>query len=349
MAAGEDDDAMPGQDSFIDVVCNMVGILIVLVMIVGVRATGADSEPQSTASPIRAAAGYKPADADAVSELSDRQRQALRAQREIEDAVQRLADLGAQSTLVDARRQQLSLVKAAVEQDVQQRRSKLTAEEQRQFDVQRQIAEAEVKLHQLTQEQISLVAASTVIEEIECVPTPIAREVTGESVHIQLRNGLLAVLPTDELLAEVHRRGFDYLRGGLNHRNYAEEMFGPIDGFRMRVLVARREEQRIPGAPMEPDDDRPGLFLKFNFFPTSDDLGQPIEQALLPDSKFMLTLRSAKTAAPSVVAWVYGDSYAELRTLKRAMWKVGTPLAVNPMVEGYPIGFVSGGSRVVAQ
>ncbi|RIK75565.1 MAG: hypothetical protein DCC67_15135 [Planctomycetota bacterium] len=35
----ESDEGMAGQDSFIDVVCNMVGILIVLVMIVGVRAT----------------------------------------------------------------------------------------------------------------------------------------------------------------------------------------------------------------------------------------------------------------------------------------------------------------------
>ena len=39
MEQHDDDDSMPGQDSFIDVVCNMVGILIDLVMIVGVRAS----------------------------------------------------------------------------------------------------------------------------------------------------------------------------------------------------------------------------------------------------------------------------------------------------------------------
>jgi len=32
-----EDDSMPGQDSFIDVICNMVGILITLVVVNGMR------------------------------------------------------------------------------------------------------------------------------------------------------------------------------------------------------------------------------------------------------------------------------------------------------------------------
>jgi hypothetical protein len=349
---GEEDDALPGQDSFIDVVCNMVGILIVLVMIVGVRATGANSEPTADGPPaaIRAtAASYAAADDATASQLQAERERAMHAHKEIEDAVERVVDLGVQSVVVDARRQQLSIVKAAVEQEIAERRAKLSGKDQRQFDVQRQIAEAEIKLHELTQEQISVVAESAQVETIECVPTPIAKEVTSETVHVRLKHGLLGVLPVEELMHEVERRGVDYLRNGLSHRNYAEEMFGPIDGFRMRFLVARRDELGAPGAPLGEGGDQSRIFLKFAFLPMSEQIGQPIEQALLPDSKFMAALRAKRSTTPTVVAWVYGDSYAELRTLKRAMWNAGTPLAVNPAVDEYPIAIATGGARMVAQ
>ena len=37
----------PGQDSFLDIVANLVGILIILVMVIGVRAKGAWVESAS--------------------------------------------------------------------------------------------------------------------------------------------------------------------------------------------------------------------------------------------------------------------------------------------------------------
>jgi hypothetical protein len=349
---GEDeDDALPGQDSFIDVVCNMVGILIVLVMIVGVRATGANS-PTAKSAPISATAASavpQSADSEVIRKLQEAKERAGHAKREIEDAAGQMIDLETQSILVEARRQELSLVKAAVEQDIQERRSKLSEEGQKKFDVQREIAESEIKLHQLMQEQVSLVSASPEVEKIECVPTPIAKEVTGEEIHVRLRHGLLAVLPTEELLAEVERRGVDYIRNGLNHRNQAEEVYGPIDGFRMRFFVARREEEAVPGAPRATMPAPSRIFLKFTFTAVSDQVGQPVEQAMLPDSKFMRTLRTKRTANPAVIAWVYADSYAELRTLKREIWKAGLPLGVRPVVGDQPIVFVTGGSRAVAQ
>ena len=42
----------PGQDSFLDVVCNLVGIMIILVMIVGTRVKGAMLSTESTPDPV---------------------------------------------------------------------------------------------------------------------------------------------------------------------------------------------------------------------------------------------------------------------------------------------------------
>jgi hypothetical protein len=351
----EEDDALPGQDSFIDVVCNMVGILIVLVVIVGIRATAAKSPPAAAkGAPVRAtpAAYHAPTDSS-LKALRDAELEALQAQREIAEAVERVEDLAAQSVLVDAQRQQLTLLKLAVEKEIEERRAALSEEDRLQFDVQREIAEAEMKLHELTQQHIAVSSQPDDVDTVECVPTPIAKDVDGkEIVYILLKDKRLAVVPVDELMAEVERRGPDYLRNGLNHRNYAEESFGPVDGFRMRLIIARREAgAHIPGTPHDPTAHAaPEMQMVAAFTPISESAGQTVEQAMLPNSPFMAALKAKRTAAPVVFAWVYGDSYAELRALKRELWKMGTPLALRPVPDGEPIGIAThGGYRAAAQ
>ncbi len=346
MQDGEDDDAMPGQDSFIDVVCNMVGILIVLVMIVGVRASSADTPPDG-AKPHAAGNGAE-SNVAAAAELAEAQRRAERAMEEIAAAANQVADLSVQGALIEARREQLSLVRAAVEQDIQERRAKLDADGQRQFDVQRDIAAAEIKLNQLTQEQVSLLAESTEVEEIECVPTPLAKTVTGEEIHVRLKRGQLAVVPADELMNEVQRRGADHLRNGLRSRNEAEDVFGPIDGFRMRLSI-ERYSTALPGASPLNSAEPMEIVMQGVFTPVTDDVGQPLDQALLPNSAFMRALRAKRRAAPAVTVWVYPDSYGELRLLKRAMWDAGAPMAVRPLPHGQPIVFSTAGSKSAAQ
>ena len=85
------------------------------------------------------------------------------------------------------------------------------------------------------------------------------------------------------------------------------------------------------------------------FLPTSDDIGMPLEQALLPSSPFSQALRARRSAVGAVTAWVYPDSYAELRSLKKAMWEAGVPLAVRPLADGQPIIFSTLGSKSAAQ
>jgi hypothetical protein len=349
----EEDDALPGQDSFIDVVCNMVGILIVLVMIVGVRASGPPEEAARSSTDSKAAkAVTNGASDEEVRALREARAGAANAEQQIQDAVQRVVDLSAQGKLVDLRRQQLALVKATVEKEIAERREKLSSEGQRQFDVQAAIAQSEIRLNQLLQDQIAAASQSTTVEKVECVPTPIAKEATGEGVYVQLRHKRLAVIPVEELLAEVTRRGPDYLRQTLAHRNYAHELFGPIDGFRMRFYVAREERAGPPpGTPRTLDMAAPTEpLMGWKFLPVSDSVGVPVEQALLPDSQFMRALRAPRSATPTVYVWAYGDSFGELRALKRELWKSGTPLVVNPRDDDDSIGIISrGGARAVAQ
>jgi hypothetical protein len=341
----EAEDSMAGQDSFIDVVCNMVGILIVLVMIVGIRSSRSQTQPVELATADTSAL----ADEQALQRLSDAADELAEAQRDIESAVNDLADLTANAAITDARRQRLSLVKATVEQAIEERRAKLDKDSQGKFDVQRDLADAEIKLHQLQQQRISLLAQSDQVEEVECIPTPLARTVTGEEIHVRLKHKQLAVVPVDALLSEIERRGADHLRNNLRERGEAEDVFGPVDGFRMRLAVVRIASSTLPGAAPPVGPERPQVVLQGVFMPTSDHLGQPVEQSLLPTSPFMQAIRAKRANAPAVVVWVYPDSYAELRSIKRAMWDAGIPLAIRPLSTGQPIIFSSLGTKAAAQ
>ncbi|WP_428305919.1 hypothetical protein [Lacipirellula sp.] len=352
MEQNDDDDSMPGQDSFIDVVCNMVGILIVLVMIVGVRASrpeefDAAMTPKKAQPKPQQQLVEQPQLVDA-SKLKDELAKALKAKEEIEADMARIADLSVQGALTEGRREQLVLLQASVEEQIAERRAKLDASGQNQFDVQRAIAEAEIKLTQLTQEQVSLVSQTPDVEEVECVPTPLAKTVEGDEVHVRIKRGLLAVVPADALLEEVRARGGDYIRSGLRDRSAAEDVYGPIDGFRMRLSVKKHmvSVQGPPGMPMPPQAT---VELQGVFLPISEDIGQSIDQALLPTSPFMRQLKGRRTATPAVTAWVYPDSYGELRTLKRAMWEAGVLLAIRPLPHGQPIIFSTSGTKSSAQ
>jgi hypothetical protein len=295
-----EDDSMPGQDSFVDVICNMVGILITLVVVVGMRVSQIVIEPPAAVTPavVRTAAGD-------ATKLREELEVALRARRdaeyEIETALVQSTDMRINSAVIEGRREALSLLSAPEE-----------------------------------------------VEEIECVPTPLAKTVTGDEIHVRLRHGQLAIVPVDELLAEVERRGASYLRGGLEQRNQAQDVYGPIDGFRLRLSVNRIEESPQPGAlPGTPR--RAALVLQGVFTPTADDLGLALEQALLPSSPLAQRLRARKSAVGAVTVWVYPDSYAELRSLKKAMWEAGVPLAVRPLGDDQPIVFSTLGSKSAAQ
>jgi hypothetical protein len=336
---------MPGQDSFIDVICNMVGILITLVVVVGMRVSQMVIDAPTEVTPATA----RPA---AVAKLQSDLDAALRARNEARNEIVRgalqIEDMTAQEVLVAGRRDQLTLVRAEVEQSIAQRRAKLDAQSQQDFDVQREIAEAQIRLHALTQEQLSLMSAPEEVQEVECVPTPLAKTVTGDEIHVRLRHKQLAVVPVDQLLDEVERRGGSYLRGGLEQRNEANDVYGPIDGFRLRLSVERRVES-APAAALPGTPRRSMVVLKGVFLPTSDDIGMTLEQALLPVSQFSQALRARKSAVGAVTVWVYPDSYAELRALKKAMWDAGVPLAVRPLSNDQPIVFSTLGSKSAAQ
>jgi hypothetical protein len=74
-----------------------------------------------------------------------------------------------------------------------------------------------------------------------------------------------------------------------------------------------------------------------------------VEQALMPGSTLHSRLNSYQRQLPSVVIWLYTDSFDEFRPLKRALWEMGASVAVRPMQPGSLIGASPHGTKSSAQ
>ncbi len=335
----ESTEGLPGQDSFLDIVANIVGILIILVVVVGAGASRAVVEAVRQANVGPDAAELSAQLAEVENHMRDRAAKLQQARKKVL-LVSREADV------FDRKRVELNIHKQLMEEDLQARREALTAQQQQEYDVQREILQLNLKLDELDRERLRLASMETEVATIESAPTPLAKKIDGPAIHLRLRNGLVSVVPFEELAAEIEFSA-DRLRRQLSSRDEVVEVFGPIDGYRMRLRLSRtggRPTGPLAGAPVRRRVDQHATFL-----PTSPEMGAPVEQALLPGGPLAVHLRDHRRGTRAVVAWVYEDSLSDLRLLKNYLWDEGFSLAVRLLGPDQQIAAGTNGTASAAQ
>lgn len=337
---------MIGQDSFLDVVTNIVGILILLVMVVGLRSSHAVATAVGTHPALRggeaAPSAQRPV---AQDDVRDAYRAAAATEHDVRELVRRAVSTHDEAHLREHERMWLTTAVAETEQEIEARRAKLSAQDQRDFDLRRKLTEAQVTLDQLTREQVAMLSHETDVEEIECEPTPIGKVVTGKEVHVLLADDHVAVIPFEELL-ELMKDDVSANVWRLKQQDELERTIGPIDGFRLRywfirAAVVTRSES---GAMMT------GSFPRFSrcyFLPVTTPVGEPAAESLLANSEFQQFLQRLRPGT-TVTIWTYAGNFDRLRELKRAIREFGFPIAVRPLPKGMPIGASRNGSESVS-
>src|SRR4051812_30612925 len=142
-------DQMPGQDSFLDVITNIVGILILLVLVVGLRT---QRSVHNGSDPLAAE------QAIAQDELKKVTNSALTSELNVRDLVNKVGTAHNEVNFREGERQWLNTDVVAAEQEIAARRANLTKEGQRDFDVRRKLNEAQAQLDEMTRQQIALMS-----------------------------------------------------------------------------------------------------------------------------------------------------------------------------------------------
>lgn len=341
-----------GSDSFLDVVANVVGILIILMVLAGVRASRAPvtltpQEPNITTEEPRELAAV-PTLASPTEDLAERHReelaelqsQAEKLQDELNvartaaaDHEQRLSELQSQDA---ATRNRLTAVGSTLDRELstlaqsREQIAKLTAAAQsvrvKLKDRQNEIAALEKQPHKVKQLEHRITPVSRVLKENET------------ELHFRCLGGQVTLLPISELASRIKgqmERQRDVIVRAPRYRGEV----GPVRGFSMNYLVER--EVTLDGL----------VYARVSYselVPEADLDGETAAVALQSNSIFRNELRKAEPGS-TITFYVYSDSFSLYRQLQNIAHREGFAVAARPLPIGEPIGFSPSGSRSAAQ
>jgi len=330
----------PGQDSFLDIVANLVGILIILVMIVGVRAKDAMVQSKTIeATPVKDDSSRRTAVAIA-------QQTAVNLEANIGELDQKVELASRSVAMYEQQRQQIDLLTVQLKKQLDEQSQNLAAVDRDRLAQQAEALRLQQQLEDISRRRTAMQSAGRPQNKLEHIPTPLAKAVFNKEVHFRLLNGRLAFVPLDELQerlkAEAPRKVWK-----LRDADEFTEVIGPVDGFRMRYTL--RKSRKIQNTSQGPVSQTRAELKSFTLASVSDRLGEPLEEALQDSSQLSNRLADLDPNRVTITVWVYPESFRGFRTLKRYLFERGFRTASRPLPAGEPIQGSPNGSRSVAQ
>jgi hypothetical protein len=344
-------DDSAGQDSFLDVVTNIVGILIILVMVVGMQAGDAarhaavrSSEP-SAREP--AEEPVPPVVDDGRREearrLSDEVAALARTAGSLEMEVATLAEEGASvaqaAMLAASDRMDLATAVSLTRGEAEKARA--AADRRRLEEADRAARRAEIvdRIERARREKDSLARAAPKTRQVLAYPTPIGRTVNGDEIHFQIRGGRIAVIPLEELFLLARDRTRRH-SGPVTQLADRVDSVGPVRDFLLEYIIETSVDQA-----------RGQVLVRSREWvvrPISAGVGETPEEALTPGSRFSVAVSGIRPDT-TVTLWCYPDSFEAFRTVREELARRGIATAGRPLPDGAPIGGSAEGSRSVAQ
>lgn len=337
-----------GSDSFLDVVANVVGILIILMVLAGIRAKTAPVNlaeetpptPVEVAQPVIAPSPEDEAEKaarqqrlESLQTTSESLQQELdRLQLAAQDSEAKLTNLQSQDA---AQRNRV----AALASDLQGQRATVQ-ELQKETDLLEAAAQAvRVRLKKRQAEIASAEKQPNRVEQLEHRITPVSRVISENEteLHFRCQGGAVSFVPIKELGERVKAQVLRQLDVLIQHQKLARTV-GPVRGWNVDYTI---QVQLYRGAIQSADD-------LFELRPEQDIEEESSDTALRQDSAFRNELRNAEPGS-TITFWVYPDSFVLFRKLQALSHREGFTVAARPLSAGQFIGFSTTGSRSEAQ
>lgn len=321
-----------GHDSFLDIVANLVGVLIILVMVVAVRARdGAVDEQRAQTSSL------EPVDVESARFEAEGIREDI---QRIEQLLQRQAmEIAYREKERDKVLQELRVLELLV----QQQESHLDTSQQEKLQKQAMLGDLKHQLEDLEQARRTVEQMQSQPKVIQHRPTPMAKTVFGTEIHFRLFQGRITYIPWDQLIERLKQDAQQKARN-LSGEGKLTELIGPIGGFRMRYqLGVRRYLANTTDGPRM----RQGLQLEqFELIPVDPTMGEGVASAIEEGSRFLQTLGSFSSQRATVTIWVYPESFIQFQQIKTLLHQrgfacAGRPLPAGALISGSPSGSLS--------
>jgi hypothetical protein len=323
-----------GEDSFMDTIANLVGIMIILVVIVAAR-------------------GYTTAKVQARADAEERLEQldapkliAGQLDRDVEEQAEELAMYDRELMMRNAERMHLVDRVHLIEQAIDEHLKSLHDDTVQDLQSQAVISDLERELAELLKQSGNLPPSEVEVVALQHLPTPMAKTVFGKELHVMMRNNLVTVIPWD-ILIENLKQQVKHTLARNTQRDRIEDKLGPIDGFMMRYRLISRN-----GVVSDGRSSAMGRMVeldKFELEPTSEILAERVSESLRPGGRLRAELDARRSQQTTITVWVYPESFGEFRILKEMLFREGFLCAARPLPSDMRIGASPRGSSSAAQ
>ncbi|TWU26457.1 hypothetical protein Pla52o_03100 [Novipirellula galeiformis] len=336
-----------GHDAFLDIIANLVGVLIILVVVLGTQSSKVIEEikTQSERELVQVDDPDAPASDPQLEKLASFAMRAASAQSDsdrLEATVKRFdSEIELRERQRAAMLDLLTEAKAAWEAEKSKfdQNATLLAERNREYDaIIKQLAELQGERERIEGQEAPVVA-------VQHLPTPMAKKAFGDEVYFRLKGNLLSVVPQIALFKAVRDDCVPDLR--TSRTGLIKSAVGPIRGYVCRFVMNKEQEMiRINGqagirATIEP--------VRLSIEALEEPIGQPIEEMMLEGSDLHIELAGRDPATTTVVVYVYPDSFADFRKLKEYFYSRGFATDGKPMQMNHGISFAEGMPDTIAQ
>ena len=374
-----------GSDSFLDVICNIVGILIILIVVVAVKV---ERQPRAQAEAMANAAQVEPPIPDRESEYTQRQSDLDAMKQQHSRVASRLQELTSRKALLH---QEHRLVQEEMDA-LQNQLAAQTADTQRikvaQSDAENEAgklsADVERLLNILAGKEKALKNAITVIQQEESVATeakeklrqtivetvrlrevlvdtakpadssprlvhrimPVSRKTNGEEVMFRMSEGRISEVPIKELM----NLAVDRVRKRitmLQRFGRLEDVVGPIGGYKMTFAIEMNAFNSLEYLQYGGDGSKFNSFTQV-IVPDETLVAESAADSVKPGSAFRQKLESMP-ADSSVTIVVYEDSFREFAALREVAHGLQIRVAGRPLPVGTHITISASGSASRAQ
>lgn len=328
------------QDSFLDIIANIVGILILLVIVVGIRAA---MQPQIDGESDPTAGDRSAVPVLTQSMIDEQRKQLVRTELRTQETAAKAQELAREVDERDLDRIDLATYIATVEYQLEQQKAKLSQAEAERLEVRSALAETDFQWQQLMLQKVSLGNQAAPTENLLHTPTPIVRGRIKESLHLRLENGRVAIVPLDRLEKLTENRGLGGVQRDLRRQDGVARL-GPVDGFELFFVV-------ITGmSPPGPQGmRRPIVFPAGEIRPGAGFVDYPIERALDASSPISDALESVSPNDTAVTLWIYPDTAGRYRTIQDGVRRRGFAVDLRLLEQDTHIAFGPNGRDTTAQ
>jgi hypothetical protein len=327
-------------DSFLDIVANVVGIIIRLILVVWVGARSYSSVMTGIEHPPPApVVATLPEPTDPLSqELEAHRRELALAQERLLAQMRQLQDIELEQKQTDEEwnalitrgeklaQEQTSLERAVREQDQIVQTAALSSAELRERS--RKLAEA---LHELEQ--------APPPRKTLHYHTPVSKPVHSEELLFECNENRVTFIDVGALLVAA-RGGAGDKEKALRNQWELHDITPTVGAFRLRYTF-ERERGVLDGLSSQAAPD-PNVNFRYSLSawqvePVSFERGETLRQALTAGSEFRQVVDGIEPHETTVTFWVYPDSFDLFRQLRDFLYERDIIVAGRPLPKGVPI------------